>query len=226
MGILASQQVAFVIKQLRNIAATLYAVDPVDSSYIMSVSSLEKLPPEILDGVLSHLDTKSLAVLEGTSPGLHAAIQSYKAHCVRAIRTHYALENLMFPSVMQNGWLVTTRDHFFHGLLRTYFPMDGHEYYTYLRMYAAHLRYLHRFSCSLCLDRGFRIEQTSMYHAILVWSMYGWRPMSRLYVDVEFLPGLAMPEVIQFRGRTWMSVTDLPASLLAVFQKRHEQRVV
>ena len=74
MGIVASIVVAAVGRRFRGTVAALYSGSHANQNYTLSVTSLEKLPVEIFDEVLKHLDTNTLTILERTSPGLCRAI--------------------------------------------------------------------------------------------------------------------------------------------------------
>ena len=217
MRIVASIVAAAVGRRFRGTAAALHT---------LSVTSLEKLPVEIFDEVLKYLDTNTLTILERTSPGLCETVQIYKEHCCKVILARYAMENSLFASSMDNGWLVTTEVHAFKGLQWISSPRDGQLYYSHIRMYASNLRRLSRFSVLLCFEKGYRLNPASMYQAILVWSVHGWTQMSQLQLEAVFLPGVVMPGVQQVGGRACIPVTALPASLVAFFQERAERLVI
>ena len=89
------------------------------------MSSLERLPIEILDEAFKYSDVNTLAMLERTSSELCERIRAYKARCSDIILSRYTVENSLFASRMNSGWLMTTEVHRFNGLQRTFSPMDG-----------------------------------------------------------------------------------------------------
>lgn len=173
---------------------------------------LEILPTEIAWSICQHLDLKSIKRLQRTSPKLLRTIEAYKAHCCSTIRAQYATEDSLFGSRLQQGWMITTKEIYLKGIQQATRPLEGPDYFQFLRSYSANLRHLQRFILLVCRDKGLYLDPDPLYQAILVWSLYGWTPISQRRLEV-------LPESGQGGGCTPLAITELPASMLQYFHR-------